>query len=78
MMHWKIASIMISCGNLYGRCLEISTVDSSVNMFPPHNKDGIFGETVQHTSASLTINENYDSDVLNDIETWLSTVPEVT
>lgn len=35
-------------------------------------------ETVQHTSASLTINENYDNDVLDDVETWLNgTVPEV-
>jgi hypothetical protein len=33
---------------------------------------------VQHTSASLTINENYDSDVLEDVETFLNgTVPEV-
>jgi thiamine phosphate synthase YjbQ (UPF0047 family) len=32
---------------------------------------------VQHTSASLTINENYDSDVLEDVETFLNgTVPE--
>lgn len=42
------------------------------------NNRGVFGETVQHTSASLTINENYDSDVLDDVETWLTgTVPEV-
>jgi thiamine phosphate synthase YjbQ (UPF0047 family) len=34
--------------------------------------------TVQHTSASLTINENYDSDVQADTETFLSRiVPEV-
>lgn len=34
--------------------------------------------TVQHTSASLTINENYDSDVQFDTETFLSRiVPEV-
>lgn len=33
---------------------------------------------VQHTSASLTINENYDSDVQADTETFLSRiVPEV-
>ena len=33
---------------------------------------------VQHTSASLTINENYDSDVRDDTETFLSKiVPEV-
>lgn len=33
---------------------------------------------VQHTSASLTINENYDSDVREDTETFLnSVVPEV-
>jgi secondary thiamine-phosphate synthase enzyme len=33
--------------------------------------------TVQHTSASLTINENYDSDVQFDTETFLSRiVPE--
>jgi secondary thiamine-phosphate synthase enzyme len=32
---------------------------------------------LQHTSASLTINENYDSDVLEDVETFLNgTVPE--
>ena len=34
--------------------------------------------TVQHTSASLTINENYDSDVQADTETFLNRiVPEV-
>jgi thiamine phosphate synthase YjbQ (UPF0047 family) len=34
--------------------------------------------TVQHTSASLTINENYDSDVQADTEAFLSRiVPEV-
>ncbi|CAN6712552.1 unnamed protein product [Malus baccata var. baccata] len=34
---------------------------------------------VQHTSASLTINENYDSDVRDDTETFLNTiVPEGT
>jgi len=33
---------------------------------------------VQHTSASLTINENYDSDVQADTETFLNRiVPEV-
>uniref|UniRef100_A0A0A9F6B9 Uncharacterized protein n=1 Tax=Arundo donax TaxID=35708 RepID=A0A0A9F6B9_ARUDO len=33
--------------------------------------------TVQHTSASLTINENYDSDVQDDTETFLNRiVPE--
>lgn len=35
-------------------------------------------ETVQHTSASLTINENYDCDVRVDTETFLNrVVPEV-
>lgn len=34
--------------------------------------------TVQHTSASLTINENYDTDVRDDTETFLNRiVPEV-
>lgn len=34
--------------------------------------------SVQHTSASLTINENYDSDVRSDTETFLNNiVPEV-
>lgn len=34
--------------------------------------------TVQHTSASLTLNENYDSDVRDDTETFLNkVVPEV-
>lgn len=34
--------------------------------------------SVQHTSASLTINENYDSDVRDDTETFLNKiVPEV-
>lgn len=34
--------------------------------------------SVQHTSASLTINENYDSDVQDDTETFLNRiVPEV-
>lgn len=33
---------------------------------------------VHHTSASLTINENYDSDVREDTETFLNRiVPEV-
>jgi thiamine phosphate synthase YjbQ (UPF0047 family) len=33
---------------------------------------------VQHTSASLTINENYDTDVRDDTETFLNRiVPEV-
>lgn len=37
-----------------------------------------FHYTVQHTSASLTINENYDSDVQADTETFLNRiVPEV-
>lgn len=39
---------------------------------------GLDSETVQHTSASLTINENYNSDVLEDVEMFLNgTVPEV-
>ena len=34
--------------------------------------------SVHHTSASLTINENYDSDVRDDTETFLNNiVPEV-
>ena len=34
--------------------------------------------SVQHTSASLTINENYDSDVRDDTERFLNiVVPEV-
>lgn len=34
---------------------------------------------MQHTSASLTINENYDPDVRTDMETVLNRlVPEVT
>ena len=34
--------------------------------------------SVQHTSASLTLNENYDSDVRDDTETFLNKiVPEV-
>ena len=37
-----------------------------------------FRFAVQHTSASLTINENYDSDVQADTETFLNRiVPEV-
>lgn len=33
---------------------------------------------MQHTSASLTINENYDSDVRDDTESFLNIiVPEV-
>ncbi|KAG0569764.1 hypothetical protein KC19_6G115000, partial [Ceratodon purpureus] len=40
-------------------------------------KCGLAHFFLQHTSASLTINENYDSDVLDDVETWLTgTVPE--
>ncbi|KAJ7233413.1 hypothetical protein O6H91_Y452400 [Diphasiastrum complanatum] len=40
-------------------------------------KCGLAHFFLQHTSASLTINENYDSDVLRDVETFLNkTVPE--
>ncbi|KAL2654091.1 hypothetical protein R1flu_022219 [Riccia fluitans] len=40
-------------------------------------KCGLAHIFLQHTSASLTINENYDSDVLDDVETFLNdTVPE--
>ncbi|VFQ61343.1 unnamed protein product [Cuscuta campestris] len=40
-------------------------------------KCGLAHLFLQHTSASLTINENYDSDVREDTETFLSTiVPE--
>ncbi|BBN00352.1 hypothetical protein MPTK1_1g28460 [Marchantia polymorpha subsp. ruderalis] len=40
-------------------------------------KCGLAHLFLQHTSASLTINENYDSDVLDDVETFLNdTVPE--
>lgn len=50
-------------------------LNSNILMFPL-SKSYI---TVQHTSASLTINENYDSDVQDDTETFLSRiVPEVT
>lgn len=38
----------------------------------------VYFAIVQHTSASLTINENYDPDVREDTETFLnSVVPEV-
>jgi len=38
----------------------------------------LFVVSVQHTSASLTINENYDPDVQADTETFLNRiVPEV-
>ena len=38
----------------------------------------MFNSAVQHTSASLTINENYDADVQADTETFLNRiVPEV-
>lgn len=38
----------------------------------------LFDISVLHTSASLTINENYDSDVRDDTETFLNKiVPEV-
>nr|GME07120.1 UPF0047 protein YjbQ [Ipomoea batatas] len=41
-------------------------------------KCGLAHLFLQHTSASLTINENYDSDVRDDTETFLSRiVPEV-
>ncbi|GJT31928.1 UPF0047 protein-like protein, partial [Tanacetum coccineum] len=43
---------------------------------PPHNR-GCHLITPKHTSASLTINENYDSDVRADTETFLNAiVPE--
>ncbi|XP_048432776.1 UPF0047 protein C4A8.02c-like isoform X2 [Pyrus x bretschneideri] len=42
-------------------------------------KCGLAHLFLQHTSASLTINENYDSDVRHDAETFLNTiVPEGT
>ncbi|XP_059638224.1 UPF0047 protein C4A8.02c isoform X2 [Cornus florida] len=41
-------------------------------------KCGLAHLFLQHTSASLTINENYDSDVRDDTETFLNrVVPEV-
>ena len=61
-------------------CTKALILDSTVRSSIPLliSKRGVFAETVQHTSASLTINENYDSDVLDDVETWLTgTVPEV-
>ncbi|EFJ07697.1 hypothetical protein SELMODRAFT_133145 [Selaginella moellendorffii] len=40
-------------------------------------KCGLAHFFLQHTSASLTVNENYDSDVQEDVETFLNkTVPE--
>lgn len=35
-------------------------------------KEGLLTIYIQHTSASLLINENYDSDVLVDLETFFS------
>ena len=35
-------------------------------------KNGLLTIYIQHTSASLLINENYDSDVLVDLETFFS------
>jgi thiamine phosphate synthase YjbQ (UPF0047 family) len=60
-------------------CKQALILDSTVCSNIPHLITiVVFAETVQHTSASLTINENYDSDVLDDVETWLTgTVPEV-
>ncbi|CAG9463753.1 unnamed protein product [Pedinophyceae sp. YPF-701] len=40
-------------------------------------KAGLCHVFIQHTSASLTINENCDPDVRHDMETWMSkVVPE--
>eukprot|EP00249_Psilotum_nudum_P010202 c22400_g1_i1 orf=166-729(+) len=48
-------------------------IESDLSTF----KVGIAHFFLQHTSASLTINENYDSDVLKDTETFLNkVVPE--
>ncbi|CAN4105132.1 unnamed protein product [Withania somnifera] len=45
----------------------------------PPQRRGCHLVTSKHTSASLTINENYDSDVRDDTETFLSrVVPEGT
>ena len=35
-------------------------------------QDGLLTLLIQHTSASLLLNENYDSDVLRDIESFFS------
>ena len=35
-------------------------------------QDGLFTLLIQHTSASLLINENYDSDVQKDLESFFS------
>ena len=37
-------------------------------------KSGLLTLNIKHTSASLLVNENYDSDVLYDLENFLSTL----
>ncbi len=38
---------------------------------------GLLHVFIQHTSASLTLNENADPDVLSDLETWLTAAAPV-
>ncbi|XP_024395457.1 uncharacterized protein [Physcomitrium patens] len=57
--------------------LITSTILKEIESDLARFKCGIAHLFLQHTSASLTINENYDGDVRDDVETWLNlTVPE--
>lgn len=59
--------------------LVTSKIMKEINQEIAGFKCGLAHLFLQHTSASLTINENYDSDVREDTETFLSrVVPEGT
>ncbi|MCO5567413.1 hypothetical protein L7F22_021104 [Adiantum nelumboides] len=65
--------IMSQVNELVQKGMILEGIDSELSSF----KCGLAHFFLQHTSASLTINENYDADVQADTETFLSRiVPE--
>lgn len=71
---------MVSHFNLtlpsYGRGFHLITRDI-LGELPPLPESGILHVYIKHTSAGLTINENADSDVRVDFESYMNTiVPE--
>ena len=61
----------------YTRGIHIITpmIDEALEeLIPPFSKAGLVHLFLQHTSASLTINENADPDVRLDTEDWLNKI----
>jgi secondary thiamine-phosphate synthase enzyme len=61
----------------YARGIHIITpiIDEALDeLMPPFSKAGLVHLFLQHTSASLTINENADPDVRLDTEEWLNKI----